>query len=77
MIIKLKLTGKKENSNLLFLTYLIYIKNNNKTNKKTGHCVGVYCTSATEKVRSHVRFYTKNGQFHPLIAPPTTELKIR
>jgi len=34
-------------------------------------------TSATEKVSTHVGFYTKNGQFHPLIPPPTTELKIR
>jgi len=42
MIVK-QLIGKKENSNLLFLTYLIYIKNNNKTNKKNGNCVGVYC----------------------------------
>jgi len=42
MIVKQKLTGKKENSDLLFLAYLIYIKNNNKTNKQTGHCVGVY-----------------------------------
>ena len=34
-------------------------------------------TSATEKVSAHVGFYTKNGVFHPLIPPPTTELKIR
>jgi len=43
MIVKPKLTGKKDNSNLLFSTYLIYIENNNTTNKKNGHCVGVYC----------------------------------
>jgi len=30
-----------------------------------------------EKVSAHVGFYTKNGQFHQLIPPPTTELKIR
>ena len=34
-------------------------------------------TSATEKVSAHVGFYTKNGLFHALIPPPTTELKIR
>jgi len=34
-------------------------------------------TSATEKVSAHVGFYTKNGYLHPLIPPPTTELKIR
>jgi len=43
MIVKQKLTGQKDNSNLLFLIYLIYIKNNNKTNEKSGHCVEVYC----------------------------------
>ena len=36
-----------------------------------------YSTSATEKVSAHVGFYTKNGLFHALIPPPTTELKIR
>ena len=34
-------------------------------------------TSATKKVSADVGFYTKNGLFHPLIPPPTTELKIR
>ena len=35
------------------------------------------CTSATKKVSARMRFYTKNSHFHPLIPPPTTELKIR
>jgi len=47
-------------------------------NPPEAHLATTYrITSATEKVSAHVGFYTKNGQFHPLIPPPTTELKIR
>jgi len=30
-----------------------------------------------KKVSAHVGFYTKNSQFHPLIPPPISGLKIR